>query len=204
EFIPLAEKNGLMDDITWIVLEKVCRFFAENRELPIGQISVNMACQQLLDLRFEERLRKLCSKYKVGPEKLRIEITERTMVEDPQRVREIMMNLGEMGIRFYLDDFGIGYSNLAMMLEMPFETVKLDSSLIANITKGERKCHTVKLLVELLHNSGLIVVAEGIEEEKENQTAKELTIDMIQGFYHARPMPGDAYVAFLKERNPGL
>lgn len=204
EFIPLAEKNGLMDDITWIVLEKVCRFFAENRELPIGQISVNMACQQLLDLRFEERLRKLCSKYKVGPEKLRIEITERTMVEDPQRVREIMMNLGEMGIRFYLDDFGIGYSNLAMMLEMPFETVKLDSSLIANITKGERKCHTVKLLVELLHNSGLIVVAEGIEEEKENQTAKELTIDMIQGFYHARPMPGDAYVEFLKERNPAL
>jgi len=87
-----------------------------------------------------------------------------------------------------------------MMLDMPFETVKLDSSLISNITRGERKCHTVKLLVELLHNSGLIVVAEGIEAEKENQTAKELTIDMIQGFYHARPMPGDAYVEFLKER----
>jgi len=112
-----------------------------------------------------------------------------------------MKTLRKEGIGFYLDDFGIGYSNLAMMLEMPFETVKLDASLLVNLTRGERKCHTVKLLVELLHNSGLAVIAEGIEKEQENQIAKDLTIDMIQGFYHARPMPGYEYIEFLKKNN---
>ena len=122
------------------------------------------------------------------------------MAEDPGRIKKIMKKMAKEGIGFYLDDFGIGYSNLAMMLEMPFETVKLDASLLKNLTRGERKCHTVKLLVELLHNSGLVVVAEGIETEKQSQTAKELAIDMVQGFYHARPMPGDAYVEFLKQQ----
>jgi len=201
EFIPLAEKNGLMDEISWIVLKKVCDFLSKNRELPIDRVSVNMAVQQILDMNFTERLLDICKTYDVSPEKLRIEITERTMAENPKQIKRIMKTLRKEGIGFYLDDFGIGYSNLAMMLEMPFETVKLDASLLVNLTRGERKCHTVKLLVELLHNSGLAVIAEGIEKEQENQIAKDLTIDMIQGFYHARPMPGYEYIEFLKKNN---
>ena len=199
EFVPLAEKNGLMDEISWIVLKKVCDFLSRNEELPIDQISINMSVQQLLDENFMNRVLEICDQYHVPANKLRIEITERTMAEDPDRIRMTMQNMSDAGMCFYLDDFGIGYSNLAMMLDMPFETVKLDSSLLADLAQDERKRHTVKLLIELLHNSGLKVVAEGVEEEEQDRIVKELTVDRIQGFYHARPMPENKYVEFLKK-----
>ena len=123
------------------------------------------------------------------------------MAEEPERVREVMKLLSEKGVKFYLDDFGIGYSNLSMVMELPFETVKLDSSLVLKMTNGEREYHTIRLLVEMLHNSGFHVVAEGIEHVEEMQAARRLQIDRIQGFYYAKPMPSGEIVRFMKERS---
>lgn len=201
EFIPLAEKNGLMDEISWIVLKIVCRFLAEHEDLPIRQISINMSIQQLMDSKFVQQVHDIREQFHVPAEKLRIEITERTMAEEPERVREIMNILSEEGTEFYLDDFGIGYSNLAMMMDMPFETIKLDSSLLQNLEKDKRRSQAVKFLVEFMHHSGFLVVAEGIETAKQDASVKALSVDMIQGFYHARPMPGDHFVEFIKEKN---
>lgn len=197
EFIPLAEKTGLIDEISWLVLKKVCHFLAGDPELPLQTISVNMTAQQLNDPAFSRKIHSCLNQYGISPERLRIEITERTITENPPLVRSVMTQMTEEGLQFYLDDFGIGYSNLAGMMALPFETVKLDSSLLQNIAQNEKTFQVVKLLVDLLHHAGFIVVAEGLETGEQVEKAEEIGFDRIQGFYFAQPMPVEELEHFL-------
>jgi len=200
EFIPLAEKNGLIDEISWLVLKKVCRFIGNHPELPLDSISINMSIQQLSDRSFMRRVHSCQAQYGVPAGKLRIEITDRTVTENPAMVRAVMSQMTGEGIRFYLDDFGVGYSNLASMISLPFETVKLDSSLLSDIENNEKLAGTVELLVNMLHNAGFIVVAEGIERLAQLECVKALGVDRIQGYYYARPMPPKELETFLTYR----
>ena len=197
EFIPLAEKTGLIDEISWLVLKKACHFLAGDPELPLQTISVNMTAQQLNDPAFSRKIHSCLNQYGISPERLRIEITERTITENPPLVRSVMTQMTEEGLQFYLDDFGIGYSNLAGMMALPFETVKLDSSLLQNIAQNEKTFQVVKLLVDLLHHAGFIVVAEGLETGEQVEKAEEIGFDRIQGFYFAQPMPVEELESFL-------
>ena len=196
-FIPLAEKNGLIDEISWLVLRKVCQFWAANPNLPLQSISINMSIQQLTDRRFFSYLHSCLTQYGVPSDKLCIEITERTISENPPLVRSVMNQLTAEGIKFYLDDFGIGYSNLAGMMSLPFDTVKVDSSLISGIDEDQKAYQACNLLVQMLHNTGFSVVAEGVETNKQLQKVEELSVDRIQGYYYAKPMPGQQLVDFL-------
>lgn len=189
EFIPLAERNGLIDEISWLVLKKVCKYLGEHPDLPLESISINMSIQQLTDRTFFSRLHSCQAQYGVASEKLCIEITERTITENPALVRSVMAQLTAEGIRFYLDDFGVGYSNLAGMISLPFETVKLDSSLLNDIEEDGKALSTLRLMVQMLHNAGFMVVAEGIERAGQVERVKALGVDRIQGYYYARPMP---------------
>lgn len=202
EFIPLAEKNGLIDEISWLVVRKVCQFLSEHPDLPLDSISVNMPEQLLTDRGFLRRLHNYRAQYGVRAEQLCIEITERTISEKPAMVRSVMAQLAAEGVHFYLDDFGIGYSNLASMLELPFETVKLDASLIRSIGQEEngKGAVTMRLLAQMLHSAGFTVVAEGVERAVQVERAKALSIDKIQGFYYAKPMPGDNLAEFLASK----
>ncbi|MBR2941807.1 MAG: EAL domain-containing protein [Clostridia bacterium] len=200
EFIPLAEKNGLIDEISWLVLKKVCQFIGAHPELPLDSISINMSIQQLSDRSFMRRVHSCQAQYGVPAGKLRIEITERTVTENPSMVRAVMNQMTGEGIRFYLDDFGVGYSNLASMISLPFETVKLDSSLLSDIENNEKLAGTVALLVKMLHNAGFVVVAEGIERLAQLECVKTLDVDRIQGYYYARPMPPKELETFLTYR----
>lgn len=197
EFIPLAEKTGLIDEISWLVLKKACHFLAGDPELPLQTISVNMTAQQLNDPAFSRKIHSCLNQYGISPERLRIEITERTITENPPLIRSVMTQMTEEGLQFYLDDFGIGYSNLAGMMALPFETVKLDSSLLQNIAQNEKTFQVVKLLVDLLHHAGFIVVAEGLETGEQVEKAEEIGFDRIQGFYFAQPMPVEELEHFL-------
>lgn len=201
EFIPLAEKHGLMEEISRQVLEQVCRFLGTYPELGLKQVSVNIPIGQLLDASFFEWVSSICERYHVSESKIRIEITERAMTDHPEQVKDVMQSCTEKGVKFYLDDFGIGYSNLAMVMELPFETVKLDSSLLSMMTSGAKEHRTLQLLVDMLHNSGFQVVAEGIETVEQMQAARSIHIDRIQGYYYAKPMPAGTVVEFMNSRN---
>ena len=200
EFIPLAEKNGLIDEISWLVLKKVCQFIGTHRELPLDSVSINMSIQQLSDRSFLRRVHSCQAQYGVPAGKLRIEITERTVTENPTAVRAVMAQMAAEGIRFYLDDFGVGYSNLASMIALPFETVKLDSSLLSNIETDRTLHGTVELLVQMLHNAGFVVVAEGVERRAQLDTLRAMGVDRVQGYYYARPMPEKELETFLLNR----
>lgn len=200
EFIPLAEQNGLIDQISWQLLEKVCRFLAQHPQLPLQSISINLAIQQLTDRSFLQRLHSCQTRHGISASRLRIEITERTITENQALVQTLMDQLTSEGLKFYLDDFGIGYSNLASMMALPFETVKLDATLLQDIVTSQKSCQTVRLLVQMLHNAGFLVVAEGLETRQQVEKAMELSVDCIQGYYYARPMPEDQLEAFLLQQ----
>lgn len=197
EFIPMAEENGLIDAISWIVLEKVCRFLGEHPNLPLKTVSVNMTSQQILDPTFIARIEMNLEKYHLDGSRLRIEITERTVTEDFAEVRKVMEQLSEKGIHFYLDDFGTGYSNLSSMLSLPFEVIKFDQSLIQIMNDTEKGQKTISLLADIMHENGYIVVAEGIETAVQVERAHENSLDRIQGFYYAKPMGEEALERFL-------
>lgn len=199
EFIPMAEDNGLIDGISWIMLEKVCEFLGEHPGLPLMTISVNMTGQQILDPTFIWRVEKNLKKYGVDGSRLRIEITERTITEDFAEVRKVMEYLSGEGVHFYMDDFGTGYSNLSSMLSLPFEVIKFDQSLIRMMIDSEKGQRTIGLLTDIMHENDYVVVAEGVETENQVKSAYERNLDRIQGYYYAKPMPGEELVSFLKK-----
>ena len=200
EFIPMAEENGLIDNISWIVLEKVCEFLGSHPELPLKSVSVNMTGQQVLDPTFVGRIENNLEKYQVEGSRLRIEITERTITDDFDEVRKVMAYLSKRGIQFYLDDFGTGYSNLSSMLSLPFEVIKFDQSLVKMMDETDKGLRTIGLLADIMHENDYCIVAEGIETASQVRNAQEHKLDRIQGYYYAKPMPGDALVSFLAQQ----
>ena len=187
EFIPLAERTGLIDALSWIVVEEVCRLLREG--VPgLEHVAVNLSMGQLrpdLPLRLDEVL----ARQGIRPEQLKLEITERQVMEDSAYAREIMEQMAGKELRFYLDDFGTGYSNLSCALDLPFEGIKLDRSLMSGVPDDPKRKRMAETLIPLFHQLGLEVVAEGIEEEEQARRVLECGADRIQGFYYARPMP---------------
>ena len=198
EFILLAEENGLMDEISWLVLKKVCRFLSEHPQLPLKTVSINMSIQQLENRNFIQKIRETREQYGISPDRICIEITERVMADNPRLVSSVMEQMAKEGIGFYLDDFGIGYSNLASVLSLPLETVKLDSSLLKGIEKEGKMCEVVRLLILMLHHAGFRVVSEGIETQEQAERVKELQVDRIQGYFYSRPLSEEKLLEFME------
>ena len=199
EFIPVAEEVGIIDEIGWIVLDKVCAFMSRHPDLEIRMVSVNMSMQQFMDRGFAKKVETCLRKYGVSPERIRIEITERMISENPQRTKETLRQLTEKGIQFYLDDFGMGYSNFAGVLSLPIETIKLDLTLVQGAFESKRKLLVLENLVAMLRKAGYSVVAEGIETEEQANTLRILGADRLQGFYYHRPMPEEEIVRLFQK-----
>lgn len=197
EFIPMAEENGLIDQISWIVLEKVCRFLGEHPELPLHTVSVNLTGQQVSDITLIDRIETVLSDCHLSGSRLRIEITERTVADDFEEVKNVMLCLKEKGVRFYLDDFGTGYSNLSSVLSLPFEVIKFDQSLVQMTGDSSRGKKTIGLLAQIMHENGYVIVAEGIETAQQAQTVRETGVDRIQGYYYAKPLAEEDLLGML-------
>lgn len=198
EFIPMAEENGMIDGISWIVLEKVCDFLGRHKDLPLKTISINMTGQQVLDPTFISRIEENLIKNDIEGNKLRIEITERTVTDDFGEVKKIMQHLAEKGINFYLDDFGTGYSNLSSMLKLPFEVIKFDVSLMRLMEESNKGLKTIELLSNIMHENSYLIVSEGIETAKQAEQAFKLQMDRIQGFFYSKPMAEAQLIEFLE------
>ncbi len=197
EFIPLAEGSSLIDSISWIVLEKVCDFLGRYKELPLKTVSVNMAGQQILDPTFVSRIEENLEKNHIEGSKLRIEITERTITDDFNKVKNIMQYLSEKGIHFYLDDFGTGYSNLSSMLRLPFEVIKFDMSLMRLMEESKKGSKTIELLSNIMHENSYLIVSEGIETAAQAEQAYKLQMDRIQGFFFSKPLSETQLIDFF-------
>ncbi len=188
EFIPLAETSDLINRLTWIVLEDSCRLLASGKVPELERISVNLTARQLLQRDLAKKAIELIKCYGLSPHQIKLEITERTAAENSTMVAETMAELRELGFDFMMDDFGTGYSNLSSALNMPFASVKLDKSLVDNVTEDSKAKMMCELLMPFFHKLGMTVVAEGIETSEQAEAVIAQGVDFIQGYLYARPM----------------
>ena len=199
EFIPIAEKTAQITNITWFVIEETCRALSENPELDAIRASINLPMLHLVDPSFEVKLNEIVDKYNVSHNRISFEFTERVILDDLSIAEKNMRRLAKSGYTFYLDDFGVGYSNFNCVLRLPLKTVKLDMTLTSTTETLAENRNLVSILTDLFHDMGLQVVAEGAESEEQVNLLRSFGVDGIQGYYFAKPMPIAKLKDFLKK-----
>lgn len=202
EFIPLAEEIGLAPRIGWLVMEMTLRFLSEQRPAAVEWISVNVTAQQYLEPDAVEHVCALLARYDVPPTMLKLEITERMLISDLDKARETIDRFAAMGVGVCLDDFGTGYSNLANVLTLPVEYVKLDRSFLVNIETDQNALQLFETIVNGMHAMRLKTLAEGVETDLQRAVVRALGVDRIQGFYYARPLDGAAFLSYMAPYGP--
>ncbi len=193
EFIPLAERSGLIRPLThWVLSAAVDQARAWERAGLQLCVAVNLSARNLLDAQLPDYLLELLSRTGAPADRLELEITESTIMADPARALEVLTRLHGMGIPLAIDDFGTGYSSLGYLKRLPVSAVKIDKSFVKNMETDDNDAVIVRSTVELAHNLGLQVVAEGVETSYLWERLAALGCDAAQGYYVSQPMPADA------------
>ncbi|HPO02629.1 MAG TPA: EAL domain-containing protein [Treponemataceae bacterium] len=191
-FIPLAEESKIIIALGDWILDTVCRILASWRsELGFtGTVSVNISPVQLKCRDFTEKLKRTLDKYGIDPEAIEIEITEGILIDNFDQVIEILNVIKKMGMRISLDDFGTGYSSLSYLQFIPLDTLKIDKSFIANITRdGRIEYEITNAIVTLVNKLGLNTIAEGVETKEQMDVIRAIKCRTAQGFYTGKPAP---------------
>jgi EAL domain-containing protein (putative c-di-GMP-specific phosphodiesterase class I) len=161
-------------------------------------IAVNLSMWNLEEQQFPNQIQALLRDVGISPERLELEITESAIMVDPQQVMQTLRYIKDLGVRFTIDDFGTGYSSLAYLKKLPVSGIKIDKSFVQNMEVDRDSAVIVRSIVDLGHNLGLNVVAEGVETYDSNEMLKAFQCDEAQGFYYSRPIPAYAITDFLK------
>jgi predicted signal transduction protein with EAL and GGDEF domain len=206
EFVPIAEQTGLIIALTTAVLEaaleQVATWRALGHEL---SIAVNLSARSFLDARLADEIPELLAAHDLAPDALELEITESMLMHDPRRARLTLERLAAVGVGLSVDDFGTGYSSLAHLKRLPVDTIKIDKSFVLEMADDETDEAIVRSMIELAHNLGLRVVAEGVESAEAWMRLAALGCDLAQGFHLARPLPASGVLALLEaERDEPL
>tara|TARA_B100000446_G_scaffold47134_1_gene43439 strand:+ start:17617 stop:20127 length:2511 start_codon:yes stop_codon:yes gene_type:complete len=200
EFIPLVEMTELIHPMTLWVLENAIQQ-AKRWQLQGHEFSVaaNLSAQNLLGDFLVERLEGLLRKYELPAELLELEITESTIMIDPERALRTLKAIDELGVTLAIDDFGTGYSSLAYLKRLPVRTLKIDGSFVTKMLADEQDEIIVHSTINLAHNLGLKVVAEGVEDELVIARLLSHECDQAQGYFIARPQPAAEVDAWLED-----
>ncbi|MYN25293.1 putative bifunctional diguanylate cyclase/phosphodiesterase [Duganella levis] len=200
EFIPFAEQTGFIRVLTRWVMERsaeLCRELALKGH-PL-KVSVNLSTRDLLDQDLPAKFADLLARHKLTPGSFCLEITESAIMDDPVRAQHTLERLSAMGLDLSIDDFGTGYSSLAYLKRLPVNELKIDKSFVLNMENDEGDTKIVRSTIDLGHNMGLRVVAEGIESEAVWRLLAELGCDQGQGYFMSRPIPGDQMIPWLEK-----
>ena len=201
QFIPLAEQTGQIIEIGEQVLRKACADTKRwvNQGLFSGRVAVNISAKQFELPDLDNRINKILNDIGLSPLHLECEITEGTLMESPENGLQMMTRLRERGIHLALDDFGTGYSSLAYLKRFPLNTLKIDKAFIDDIAKSNVDRHMAAAIINIAHNLGLKVVAEGVEEEAQLDILRRYDCEMLQGFLYSRPLNAERFEKLLTE-----
>ncbi len=190
EFIPLAERTGLIDSLTDYVLHAALKQITQWRSNGSSvAVAINLAPQLLSDLNLPDRLSDLLREYGVDGSALILEITESAAMTDVVRTMDILTRLRLKGFELSMDDFGTGYSSLVHLFRMPFSELKIDKSFVIDVNRDKEAEVIVRSTVDLAHNLGLKVCAEGVETEEAMDFLRSIECDLAQGYYLSKPLP---------------
>lgn len=199
-FLPFAEQSGLIHPLTeWVLTNGIlCRQEIAAIE-PDFHLSLNVSINNLRDDDFVPTLAQLMELWSLAPETLCLEITETATMDEPERLRQILLRLNDLGVRLSIDDFGTGYSSLSYLQNLPIDELKIDQSFIKNVLSSRANQQIVQTIVDLAKNFGLHIVAEGVENKEIMDFLIDLGCDSLQGYYFSRPLPQEEFLAFLQE-----
>jgi len=189
EFIPMAERTRMIKELSLWVLKRAFQNCAEWRKQ--GKeiiISVNLSAKDLQNPELPDLIAGVAASAAINPEWIMLEITEGSVMNDPESALEIIQRLHNMGYHFSIDDFGTGYSSLAYLKKMPLTEIKIDKSFVVDIMNSENDAVIVKAIINLAHNLGLQVTAEGVESKEIMTKLKDYGCDVAQGYYLNQPL----------------
>ncbi|MGW0701861.1 putative bifunctional diguanylate cyclase/phosphodiesterase [Streptomyces sp. NPDC002867] len=201
EFIAIAESSGLMPHLTEYVLEtalaQVAQWRAQGLTVPVA---VNVSPRDVHTPGFAGAVAARLARHGVPPGALQLEITEHVLLEDPQRAADTLAGLADHGVKMSLDDFGTGYSSLVHLRRLPVSELKIDRSFVARLAVDTEDAEIVRCTVDLAHSLGLLVVAEGVEDDETWERLRDLGCDAVQGWLVAAAMPPQETTAWLLAR----
>ena len=205
EFIPVAERTGLIIPLTLWVMHRAltqCRQWLD-QGLDLS-IAVNLTMWNLETQELPDQINSLLRDTGVPAANLELEITESSIMGDPQRVITTLNTIRSLGVRFAIDDFGTGYSSFAYLTKLPVKSIKIDKSFVLSLDNDRDNALIVRSIIDLSHNLGLKVVAEGVESAAARDMLKYFGCDEAQGYFYSRPQPADIITNFLSEPPSGL
>jgi EAL domain-containing protein (putative c-di-GMP-specific phosphodiesterase class I) len=197
-FVRVAEDTGLIKQLTDLMLHRGISTLRDihDRGYLLG-LSVNLSTHDLLDRRLPERVQQHLSENNVAPSMLTLEITESSLLIDAPRARATIDELHEVGVSLSIDDFGTGYSSLSYLRRLPVAELKIDQSFVANVLLDEQDEVIVRSTIDLGHNLGLVVVAEGVENNEVLERLRALGCDIAQGYCVSRPLAPGHFLSWL-------
>jgi len=200
-FIPLAERTGLIKPLGRWVLEAAVRQSRTWQDLGLEvEVAVNLTTADLQDPDLPHTILELLDRWSVPPQRLRIEITETTLMFDPEHARRVLDRLRNAGIHVSIDDFGTGYSSLAYLKRLPADELQIDKSFVQQIATDPSDAAIVRSVVALGHELGLTVTAEGVEHLVTLNRLRAFGCDKAQGYLLGRPMEPDLFFEFARGR----
>lgn len=191
EFIPIAEKIGIIDKVDEMVFRKSALFFGELLTKTHADItlSINVSVKHLMKNDFLDEIKRVLDESGVPAEKLEIEITESIMIDSVDKALKCIDNIKSMGIQIAIDDFGTGYSSLSYLNKFPANLLKIDKSFIDTMNTSKSAKQYVSAIISMGHIMGFDVISEGVEEDAQVETLKEIGCDFIQGYIWGKPLP---------------
>lgn len=201
QFIPVIEENGFIRKVDYYIWEEACRFLKKCKEAGIRScpVSVNVSRVHLRDDECIQVLSELLGHYRIGKELLELEITESA---DNQQVSRKALQLKEEGFTLLMDDFGSGYSSLNILLETPFDVIKLDRKFMENMMVSDKGRLILEQVVTMADKLDLGLLAEGVETKEQTELLRSIGCDQVQGYYYAKPMPEEEFFALLQKQQP--
>ena len=199
EFVYVAEKRGLIEQLGFVAFEKVCKYIADNRDV-IKAVSINFSVYQMTERNIVRNVLETVARFGLNPSNIIMEITESIFIDNYALVLKNMNELAAAGVQFYLDDFGTGYSNLANVIRLPFSTIKIDRTLVLMMEENEKNQRLFMNLVDTFKDASLKILVEGVETQSQNYLVQKAGADYIQGFLYSRPQPPDICLEIMKNK----
>lgn len=198
EFILIAERSGQIKALTELVIRETFQQYHAWQQAGVTlKISINLSAKNLHDLRLPKYIEQQLAAWNVPAGDICLEITESAMLIDPVRARQNLLEFGHMGLLLAIDDFGTGHSSLAYLKQLPVSIIKIDKSFVLNMAHDENDASIVRATIDLAHDLGLKVVAEGVENKETLSALQSLGCDFLQGYYISKPVPPDELVRWL-------
>jgi diguanylate cyclase (GGDEF)-like protein/PAS domain S-box-containing protein len=202
DFIPVVERTGLIHQLTLAILDlalaQARAWLSDGIEV---QIAVNLSARNLHHVALPDQVSEALARYDVPARYLRLEVTESALMTDPDKAMSILGRLNELGVSLSLDDFGTGYSSMSYLKYLPVDELKVDRSFVSELLRNADDAAIIRAAIELGHNLGMTVVAEGVEEPEARHVLLAMGCDSAQGYHFARPLPAADLLPYLKARS---